>query len=484
MKKIGPLTEAHLLIVISVAFSSFMSGLNYYVVSISLPTIANQFNAGTGEVSPVILAYMLVSTSSLFVFGRLADRIGLKKVFVAGYVIFTVSSLFCGLSTSVRMLVGFRLVQGIGGGMLMASGYAVIARFLPGDITGRAYGITLTSFAVGIATGAPVGGFVTGYLSWHWIFFVNVPVGVVAIIFALRSVPGRSDYRQREDKEREAFDIPGALLSFFGLGMLLYGCNMGNTIGWTSWRIVISLSAALVLLVLFVLREKRCKFPLLDFALLKKRSLAYALSASILAFILLGGNTFLLPFYLQMAKHLSVQQTGLMLLIYSLVQILVTPYAGRLSDKVNPHMLCSAGLASAFFCVLFFSSSLRFDSLAPSFVLLVWLPLSYAFFIAPNTNRIMHLASSGRHGTASGLLSTATNLGMMLGVVVFDTVFSQSIAGALPPGVSLLRASIPENLFLRGFSHAYLVGALVCFAACLFSFAGRSRAVRQSDQRP
>ncbi len=475
MKKQGSLTDAHLLIVISVAFSSFMSGVNYYIVSISLPTIANQFNVGTGEVSPVILAYMLVSTSSLLVFGHLADRVGLKRVFVAGYVFFTAGCLLCGLSKSVNMLVGFRLIQGVGGGMLMASGYAVIARFLPGDVTGRAYGITLTSFAVGIATGAPVGGFITGYLSWHWMFFVNIPVGIAAIIFAVRSVPGRTDYQQDGGKEHEAFDVLGALLSFFGLSMLLYGCNMAATIGWTSRRVLISLSVALVLLVLFVLRERRCESPLLDFALLKKHSLAYALLSSLMAFIVLGGNTFLLPFYLQMEKHLSVQQTGLMLLIYSLVQILVTPYAGRLSDRVSSHTLCSAGLASAFFCVLFFSSSLRFNSLAPSFVLLIWLPLSYAFFIAPNTNRIMHLASSGRHGTASGLLSTSTNLGMMLGVVVFDTVFSQSFAGALPQGVSLLRAPIAAAVFLRGFSHAYVVGGLICLTACVFSFAAKDR---------
>jgi EmrB/QacA subfamily drug resistance transporter len=467
MKKPGSLSREHLLIVISVAFSSFMAGLNYYVVTISLPTIADQFNTGTGEVSAVILAYMLVGTGSLFVFGRLGDRIGLKKVFVAGYVFFTAGCLLCGLSNSIGMLVAFRLIQGIGGGMLMATGYAVIARFLPADSTGRAYGITLTSFAVGIATGAPVGGFITGYLSWHWIFFVNVPVGITAIVVAVRFVPGRRDSREKEHK---TFDIPGALLSFFGLGALLYGCNTGKTIGWTSRPIVISLSLAFVLLGLFVVRERKCESPLLDFTLLKKRSLAYALLASVMAFTLLGGNTFLLPFYLQMIRHLSVQQAGLMLLIYSLVQIVVTPHAGRLSDRISPRILCSAGLASAFFCVLFFSSSLKFNSLVPSLILLIWLPLSYAFFIAPNTNRVMRLASLNRQGTASGLLSTTTNLGMMLGVVIFDTVFSQGFARTLPKGGSLLRAAIPMEVLLRGFSHAYAVGAMICLIACVLSY--------------
>ncbi|MGD0658333.1 MAG: MFS transporter [Syntrophorhabdales bacterium] len=472
MDRQEPLSHRDLLIVISVAFASFMAGLNSYIVNISLPIIASRFNTGTGDASAVILAYLLVNTSSLFLFGRLGDRLGLKRVFIAGYAFFTAGCLLCGLSSSINMLVGFRLIQGVGGGMLQASSYAVVARFLPGDRTGRAYGITLTSYAIGIATGAPVGGFITGYLSWHWIFFVNVPFGIVAMVLA-RSIPGTIDRGDRQGKESVGFDVPGALLSFFGLAALLYGCNLGKTAGWTSRPILISFGLAFVLLALFILREGKCASPLVDLTFLKERPLAYALLTSLTGFVLVGGSGFLLPFYLQIVRHLTVQQTGLMLLMYSLVQILFTSYAGRLSDRISPHMLCSAGLASAFFCALFFSSSLAFASLVPSFILLIWLPLSYSFFIAPNANHVMRLASSGRHGTASGLLSTSTNLGMMFGVVIFDTAFSQSFPRALPKSVSLFGDALPIEVLLRGFSHAYMAGGVVCLVACLLSFAGR-----------
>jgi EmrB/QacA subfamily drug resistance transporter len=472
MDKQESLSPRDLLIVMSVAVAYFMAGVNMYIVNISLPSIASHFNAGTGDASAVILAYLLVSTSSFFLFGRLGDKLGLKRVFIAGYLFFTAGCLLCGLSRSINMLIGFRLIQGAGGGMIQACGYAVVARFLPNNRTGWGYGIILTSFAVGIATGAPVGGFVTGYLSWHWIFFINVPVGMAAMVLA-RSIPGVTDHGDGRTKGGEGFDIPGALLSFFGLAVLLYGCNAGKTLGWTSRPIIISLASAFVLLAAFVLREGKCASPLVDLTLLARRPLAYALLTSLAGFVLVGGNGFLLPFYLQLARHLSVQQTGLMLLIYSLVQILLTSYAGRLSDRVSPRVLCSAALVSASLCALFFSSTLSLPSLVPSFILLVWLPLSYSFFIAPNANHVMSLASSGRHGTASGLLSTSTNLGMMFGVVVFDTAFSQGLPGALAKSAGLFRAGLSPVVLLRGFSHAYMAGGAICLIALIFSFAGR-----------
>lgn len=462
--------DRHLLIMVSVAFSSFMAGLNNYIVNISLPSIAGYFNTGTEEVSRVILSYLLISTSSLFLFGRLGDRIGLKKVFVAGYVVFTLGCLLCGLSTSITMLAGFRLVQGAGGAMLLACGYAVIARFLPGDRIGRAYGITLTCFAVGIATGAPLGGLITGYVSWHWIFFTNVPVGIIAIVVAIRSIPGEAGRRASTAGKKEGFDVPGSLLAFFGLGALLYGLSVGKTDGWLSRPILVSLGCAGVLLVLFVLREKTCVSPLLDFNLFRNRSLTFALLTSLTSLVLLGGNAFLLPFYLQIIRQLSVQQTGMMLLIYSLVQILLTPHAGRLSDRVSPHILCTASLASAVLCAFFFSSALKLDTLVPAFILVIWLPFSYAFFLAPNANRVMRLTSEGRHGTASGLLSTASNLSMMFGVVVFETVFSHSFARILPKSGNIFRSGIPREVLLCGFSHAYIAGGVICLLACLFSY--------------
>jgi EmrB/QacA subfamily drug resistance transporter len=460
------------LLIISVAFSSFLAGLNNYIVNVSLPTIADYFNTGTSEVSRVVLAYLLIITSSLLLFGRLGDRIGLKKVFVTGYFVFTAGSLLCGLAQGINMLIGFRLVQGIGSAMLLSSGYAIIARFLPPDRMGRAFGITGTSVALGIATGAPLGGFITGYLSWHWIFLANVPIGIVAIIAAGRCIP-ETGGKSVPERKGENFDIPGAVLSFLGLALFLYGLNTGKMIGWTSPSILVSFALAITLLSVFVARERKCTSPLLDFRLFKNLTLTYALLSTFMAFMLLAANAFLLPFYLQTIKHLNAQQTGMVLLLYSLVHVLVTPYAGRLSDRMSPYKLCAVGMVSGSASAFFFSYTLGINGLGLVFVFLLWFAVSYAFFLAPNINRVMSLASSGGHGSASGLLTTTANLSMIFGVAIFETVFSQGFSGMLPRGVSIFHADIPAQLLVRGFSHAYILGGVVCLLSFLFSLAGK-----------
>ena len=222
---------ASLLIVISVAFSSFLVRLNNYMVNISLPTITRSFGVTSSDASRIISSYLLIITTTLLLFGKLGDRIGLKRVFISGYVIFTVGSLMCGLSHDIDMLIGSRFVQGIGSAMLLAVSFAIISHFLPEGNTGWAFGITSTASALGVATGAPVGGIITGYLSWNWAFFINVPVGIVAVIVAMKYIPGTkpgSSSAPEREGGRKGFDFLGAILSFTKLKLLIYNLNNDN----------------------------------------------------------------------------------------------------------------------------------------------------------------------------------------------------------------------------------------------------------------
>ncbi len=463
----------HLLIVASVAFSAFMSGLNNYIVSVSLPTIANYFNTDTGEISRVILAYLLTLTSSLLLFGQLGDRIGLKKIFITGYTVFTTGSLLCGLSPGINMLVGFRLLQGLGASMLSSSGFAIIAKYLPPDQTGRSYGMVSASVALGITTGAPLGGIITGYLAWQWIFFVNVPIGAVAIFIAGKCIP--SDPTRKGLQEEKGFDAPGAVLSFFGLATLLYSINVGKATGWTSPTIIVSFALAVGLLALFAVRETTCKYPLLDFSLFRNRTLSFALLATSMVFMWVAANTFLLPFYLEIVKHLSIQQTSMVLFLYALVHVIFSPQVGKLADRVQPGKLCTIGLASASLSTFFFSCTLRLDTMTYVLVFAVWIAISYVFFFAPNSKQIMRLAPTGSHGSASGILGTTSFLSMIFGVAIFEKIFSHGFQDFLPKGVSLSRAGVPASLLIQGFSTAYIFGGIACLAAFCFSLASQDR---------
>lgn len=461
-----------------------MARLNNYSVNISLPTMARYFGVSTGEVSLIVMSYLLVITSTLLLFGRLGDRIGLKRIFIAGYVIFVTGSLLCGLSHDIHVLVGIRCLQGVGAAMLLATSFAIISRFIPSDRLGWAFGITSTSSALGVATGAPVGGLITEYLSWSWIFFINVPIGIVAIIIATRMIPDDSPAKSPDgqEKEKEPFDIPGAVFSFVGLVALLYAMNGGRRMGWASPVILVSFAVAAGFLTAFIVREKRCAAPLLNPSFFRNPAFSFALLATFTAFMLISGNAFLLPFYLQFLKGLSAAQTGMVLLTYSAIYVFLSSPAGKLADKMNPTILCTVSSISAAACVFTFSTTLPMGGLAPVFVFLVWLGFSYVIFFSPNNKQVMSLAPPGSQGSASGLFNTVTNLAMVFGVAAFELIFSASVPAK---GTKASVAMLPAEGLTTGFQNAYIFGGMLCVTGVIFSMLtmmGKKRSPSREDR--
>ncbi len=461
-------TYAYFLIVMSVAFSSFLVRLNNYMVNVSLPTISRSLGMSSSDASQVLSSYLLVITTTLLLFGKLGDRIGLKRVFIAGYAVFTVGSLLCGLSHDLTMLILCRVIQGIGASMLLAVSFAIISQLLPPERTGWAFGITSTASALGVATGAPVGGIVTGYLSWNWAFFINVPVGIAAIAAGSRFIPGPDDRGGKTVRgEGQPFDFTGAAVSFAGLAFFIWGINHLNTRG-LSPETVGCLGLALISLGFFAWWELRHDDPLLDIRLFSRPHFTFALIATFFAYMLISGNGILLPFYLDVVMGLNAQQTGMVLIAYSVIYVALSPAAGRLSDRVNPALLCSIATLSATACVLTFALSLSRGGYATVFVYLVWLALSFVLFFSPNNNQIMTYAPPDKRGVSSGLFNTVNNLGMVLGVTVLEAIFSSGVSGG-----SDLVGKLTAQSALPGFRYAYLAGALCCFVACIFSLLGK-----------
>jgi EmrB/QacA subfamily drug resistance transporter len=460
-------------LVISVAFIAFMSKLDLCIVNMSLPTIANHFNVGTGQVSRVVLAYLLGSTSTLLLFGRLGDRYGLKRIFLLGYAVFIFGSFLCGTSPSLAMLIPARFIQGIGCAMLVAMSFAIIPRVLPPEITGWAFGISATGAALGIAAGAPLGGIITGYLSWNWVFLINVPVAVLAALMARWVIP---EVRTAELDRRNGtgFDITGALLSFLGLSLLVYALNGGQQAGWTAGRIIGALVLAGILFAGFFIREKTYRAPLFDFTLFKNARFAYAHLATIFAYMFLAGNVFLLPFYLEVVKGLGPVRSGFIIMTYSVVTIVVAPYAGCLSDRIKPSLICAVAMLSSLLCALCFAFTLELPGLIPVLVLLVWLAASYGMYIPSNNHQVMSLAPEDRQGMVSGTFGTINNLGLALGICIFETVMSSAMPHQeVAPAAHVAANPASSILFFRGMRNAYIAGAIVSLLAMVFSLVGR-----------
>ncbi len=452
-------------IVVTVTFAAFMSKLDSYIVNISLPTIANRFSVTSSEVSWIVLVYLLVSTSTLLLFGKLGDRFGLRRVFFLGYLLFTLGSLLCGLSPSLNTLIVSRFIQGAGCAMLTAIAFAIIPKFLPQEIIGWAFGMAATGAALGIAVGAPVGGIITGFLSWRWVFLVNVPFGILAMYAVMKYLPDE-DKRSSDGLRKAGFDILGAALSFMGLALLIYGLNMGRSFGWTSQRILGSFIVSFLLLAVFFVREVRCKEPLLDLGLFKSFHFNAAVASTFFAYMLLAGNSFLLPFYLEIGKGLQTAAAGFVIMIYSIIYMAVGPFAGRISDRVRPSLLCVFAVLSVSLCSFVFAFTLSSPGLVPVIVFLVWSALSFGFFISPNNNQVMSLAPHDRQGTASGVFNTINSLSLALGVCLFEMIMSGSLPADSSPMPVL---STIREASLAGFKNAYIFGGVVCVIAFFFS---------------
>ena len=350
-------------VLISAAFAIFMSNLDISIVNISLPVISQHFNVSTSIVSRVVLIYFLVLTGFLLGFGKLGDIKGFKKVFVAGFVIFILGSFLCGISGNINQLIAFRVIQAIGGSILVALAPAIVSAFLPSHTRGKALGIIGTFGAFGITMGPAIGGFITSWLGWRWIFFVNVPIGIIAIFVGILTLPDK-----QAKSEDSRFDFPGAVYIFCALMTLLYSLNMGQELGWLSSVILMNFLGSLIFFMLFIFREKRISYPIMNPDLFKNRNFSMGILSSLFVLMVLNGTVFIFPFYLEMARDLSINKAGLMLVIPSGVMIFMGPVAGGISDKIGSRWLCAVGM---FLCSgVFFLFSLLQNNSSIFFIIL------------------------------------------------------------------------------------------------------------------
>ena len=462
-------------LIYSISFVSFMVSLDTYIVNISLPTIAESFGVSTGEISWVVLSYLLAVTGTLLIFGKLGDKFGLKKIFITGFGIFILGSLICGIAPNLAILIAARALQGIGGSMLLGMAPALFSRYLPKNKRGEGFGLYATFAALGITIGAPLGGFITGFFSWHWIFLINIPVGLVAIVICMKVIPSISTGELKNDNEK--FDYLGSILSLFSSLFLLYALNMGQEKGWSSPLILGLIAASIILFTLFIFHIKKVKNPLLDPSLFKKPAFTAGNIASGFAVAFLAGHNFLIPFYLEYIQKLETQKAGLVILVYSIVYMAGGVIAGKLSDKIHPRVLCMWGMALGTVTAVIFALKLSSPGLLTVILFLGFLALSYAMFVPSSNNLVMSTADEGKHGTVSGVFRMGIYLFMAIGVCVFETIFAGGIqnGGIQNGGISGNYDKVPVDLLVKGFQFAYAAGGIACLLALVSVFFAKDK---------
>jgi len=459
-----------------VSIGIFMGTLDASIVNISLPKISLYFQAAlSGMVEWVIIAYLIAVASTLLTLGRLSDIMGRKAIWLTGLAVFTAGSALCGAAPSLLFLVVSRGFQGLGGAMTMSVSTAMITRAFPVGERGRALGLIGTVVAVGISAGPTLGGIITQALSWRWIFYINVPIGIVGILAGMRLLSEQT----KISGVKKRFDPIGATLLSTGMTFLMLAMTFGQEAGWLSATIIGTFVTAAVLLAAFLLFERRIANPIVDLSIFQNRLFSAALVSSFLSFLSLMAVMFLMPFYLEELLYLQPGHAGLVLTAVPLTISLVAPLSGWLSDRFGSQVLSSLGLAVAATGLFFLSRLTHEASMSGIIWPLIVAGLGQALFQSPNNNAIMSSVPTNRIGIASGFLATVRVLGQGFSVALAGAIFTSlggAKAGALLAQGTAHPAAPLQNVFVHAFHVAMLTSMVIASAGVFTSLArGQSR---------
>lgn len=400
----------------AVCIGAFMGQLDASIVTLALPTLQHSFHASLGAVTWVGLSYLLVLVASVAAVGRMSDMVGRKLLYIYGFLVFIAGSALCAFAPSLGALYGFRVIQALGAAMLQANSLAIIVLAVPMRSLGRAIGIQGAAQALGLALGPTIGGLLLVAGGWRLIFLVNVPVGLVGVIVGALCIP-----RSRNLSVRTPFDWTGLGLLFPCVVTLLSAVSFGNAVGWLSPLILGLLVAAVVLAVLFIGRERRTTSPMIDLTLFSRPAFTLGISSGLLAYLVLFGVLFVVPFYLERGLGFGAGRTGLQLMAMPVALGITAPLAGRLADRLGPRPLTVSGM------VIVAGSLFALATLpSPTIVFVTELALigiGLGLFTPPNNASIMATVPPQQSGVASGVLNMTRGMGTAMGLAFAGMMF-------------------------------------------------------------
>jgi EmrB/QacA subfamily drug resistance transporter len=435
--------------------ASFLTPFMVSSINIALPAMGREFNMSAVLMSWVPTSYILAAAMFLVPFGRLADIIGRKRIFSYGMWIFTVSSLLLAFSPSPAVLITLRAVQGFGSAMIFGTGMAILTSVFPASERGRVLGINVAAVYLGLSVGPVFGGFLTQQLGWRSIFLVNVPIGMLVIYFVSTKLK-----LEWAEAKGEKFDLVGSFIYSLSLVALMYGLSqLPAEIG------MLLILLGLICTAAFVVWETRATSPLLNMDLfLHNIAFAFSNLAALINYSATFAVTFLMSLYLQYIKGFTPQHAGFILISQPVVMAIFSPFAGRLSDKIEPRVVASIGMAFTAAGLFLFTFIDNDTSLGSIIAGLVLLGFGFALFSSPNTNAVMSSIEKRYYGVGSATLGTMRLTGQMMSMGIAMLIFALHIGSA---------RITPENypVFMTSVRTAFLIFAALCFAGIFASLA-------------
>ena len=410
------------LALINVCLGQFITAVDARSINVALPTLSVYFGTSMDGVQWILLAYQLTVIGLVLSLGRLGDMVGRKKIYNLGFVIFMLGSALCSLAASMTQMILFRVVEAVGGAMVLANGRAIASAVFGSEKRGKALGITSMAFHLGYVVGPSLGGFLIDTLGWRWIFFMNLPVALAGAIMAWRVLQETGGKESRYN-----IDPLGMITLLLTVISLILGLHQATRSGIAlASGGLFSLSA--LSLALFVFFERRVPAPLLDLGLFRMRLLTAGIISQFLIVLPQTATFFLLPFYFQGILSFTPTQVGLTLIVYSMVVVLIAPIGGSLSDRLGSRLLCTLGCLCTFLSVLSMAW-LRVDSTQWNVMIpLVGMGLGWSLFASPNLSAVFGSVSRDRLGAVSGISLTAASIANGVGIAVGSLLFNRWVA--------------------------------------------------------
>lgn len=443
-----------MVILISVVLMTFMATLDGSIVNVAMPNMAEKLSVSTEAIAWVVSSYLIVISGSILVFGRLGDIKGKTTVFKYGIVVFTLGSLLCGVSNSFIILIIARSLQAIGAAATMANNQGIITQVFPANERGKALGLSGTFVALGSMAGPPIGGLIISKFSWQYIFLINVPIGIIVFLLAVKNLPKPTKVRD------EKLDGRGAALFAVSIVSLFTSLIMGEDYGYHNPAIFAGLAVAVVTFVIFIMLERRMEDPLLALSLFKNKLFSLSIFCAFISFVSINSAMIIQPFYLQNVLKYSPAVTGLIMVVYPLVMAVVAPTSGHLSDKIGSEFLTFIGLVINSVGLFLMSTLNEHTSLLAMVIFIVVMSLGNGLFQSPNTSLIM--ANAPRHmlGISGSVNALIRNLGMISGTTLSILILYSLMSTKLGYPVSTFIEG-REDVFVYGMRGAYIASASV-----------------------
>jgi EmrB/QacA subfamily drug resistance transporter len=459
-----------------------MAAIDSNIVILALPAMMVSLHADLVQMIWVIMSYILVSSVILLALGRAADMLGRVRMYNWGFVTFSVGSILCGVSQTGVQLILARMVQGAGGAMMVVNSAALLTEVFPPNERGKALGINGITFSAGGVLGPVLGGLILAATTWRWIFFINVPIGIVGTIWGIRSL---REISPRSKGER--FDFLGAGAFSVGLLALLAALTLGIQAGWTSLPILGLFALFFAMLFLFVWQERRVANPVLDFSLFKSRVFSFSTLAAMMQSLSMFAVSFLIVFYLQAVRGYDPLKAALLLIPMPIVMAVVAPLSGMLADRVGARIPATIGVLIGGAALLLLLSITPYTSYLSIATGLALMGLGGGLFYPSNTSSAMNAAPRNRLGIASAALATLRQVGMVTSLALAMAV----AAGSLPRddmmklfvGTNIAMGSASMQAFVVGMRGAFAVSLGLSVVAAVLSFV-RGKESRQAVVAP